>query len=52
LSLSGRKAEAFKHRKAVDFTPVFVLIPTYGHESWVIIEKVLPQVHAPEMGFL
>ena len=34
------------------FKLVFVLILTYGHESWVMTERILIQVQAPEMGFL
>jgi len=36
------------------FKSVFVLILTYGygHESWVMTEKMLTQVQAPKMGFL
>jgi len=34
------------------FKSVFVPILTYGHESWVMTERILTQVQAPEMGFL
>jgi len=34
------------------FKSVFVSILTYGHESWVMTEKILSQVQAAEMGFL
>jgi len=34
------------------FKSVFVLILTYGHESWVLTERILSQVQAPEMGVL
>jgi len=34
------------------FKSVFVSILTYGHESWVMTEKVLFQEQVPEMGFL
>ena len=36
------------------FTSVFVPIHTYGygHESWIMIERILTQVQAPKMGFL
>jgi len=30
---------------------VFVLILTYGHQSWVMTEILLSQVQAAEMGF-
>ena len=33
------------------FKLVFILILTYGHESWVMTEKILSQVQAAEMGF-
>jgi len=34
------------------FKSVFVPILTYGHEYWVITERILTQVQASEMGFL
>jgi len=34
------------------FKYVFVPFLTYGHESWVMIEKILSQVQEAEMGFL
>jgi len=34
------------------FKSVFVPILTYGHESWVMIERILSQVQASEMGIL
>jgi len=36
------------------FISVFVPILTYGygHESWVMTERILTQVQAPKMGFL
>ena len=34
------------------FKSVFVPILTYGHEYWVITERILTQVKASEMGFL
>jgi len=48
------KKEAFKHRKTVSFTSVFVPILTYsyGNESWFMTERILTQVQAPKMGFL
>jgi len=30
----------------------FISILTYGHESWVITERVLSEVQAVKMGFL
>ena len=34
------------------FKAVFVPILTYGHESWVMIERMRSQVQASEMRFL
>ena len=34
------------------FKSVFVSILTYGHEFWVMTEKILFQVEAAEIGFL
>ena len=34
------------------FKTVFVPILTYGHESWVMTERVRSQVQASEMKFL
>ena len=34
------------------FEAAVVLIFTYGHESWVVTEKVRSQVQASEMRFL
>jgi len=34
------------------FKSIFVLILTYGHESWVTTERILTQVQAPKIGFL
>jgi len=32
------------------FKSVFVPILTYGHETWVMTEKILTQVQSPKMG--
>jgi len=34
------------------FKSIFVPILTYGHESWVMIERISTQVQAPKMRFL
>ena len=34
------------------FKSVFVPILAYGHESWVITERISTQVQASDMGFL
>jgi len=34
------------------FKSIFVPILTYGHESWLVTERILTQVQAPKMGFL
>ena len=36
----------------LDVTPVYVPILTYGHECWIMNEKVRSGVQAAEMGFL
>jgi len=43
-----------KPHKTVRFKSVFVPILTYGHESWVMTERILSQnqMQAAEMGFL
>ena len=46
------KRELSKKAKLSVFKTVFVPILTYGHESWVMIERVRSQVQAPEMRFL
>jgi len=35
-----------------DFKYFIVLILNYGHESWVMNEKLVSQVHAADMEFL
>jgi len=34
------------------FKSIFVPILTYGHESWVMTERIVTQVQAPKLGFL
>ena len=45
------KRELSKKAKLSVFKTVFVSILTYGHESWVMIERVRSQVQASEMRF-
>ena len=51
--LSGTviKRELSKKAKLSVFKAVFVPILTYGHESWVITERMRSQVQASEMRF-
>ena len=46
------KQELSNKAKLSSFKTVFVPILTYGHESWVITERVRSQVQVSEMGFL
>ena len=46
------KRELLKRAKLSIFKTVFVPILTYGHESWVMTERMLCQVQASEMRFL
>jgi len=48
------KREPSNTAKLSVFTSVFVPILTYGygHESWVMAQRILTQVQAPKMGFL
>ena len=46
------KRELSKKAKLSVFKTVFVPILTYGHESWVMTERVRSQVQASEMRFL
>ena len=46
------KQELSKKAKLSIFKTVFVPILTYGHGSWVMIERVLSPVQAFEMSFL
>jgi len=34
------------------FKSICVLILTYGHEPWLMTERILTQVQAPKMGLL
>jgi len=43
---------ASKYRKTLSFTLVFVPILTYGHDSWVMTERIQSQVQVAEMGIL
>ena len=46
------KRELSKKAKLSVFKAVFVPILTYGHESWVMTERMRSQVHASELRFL
>ena len=46
------KRELSKKAKLSIFKAVFVSILTYGHESWVMTERMRSQVQASEMRFL
>ena len=46
------KRELSKKAKLSVFKSIFVPILTYGHESWVMTERVRSQVQAAEMKFL
>ena len=46
------KRELSKKAKLSVFKAVFVPILAYGHESWVMTERVRSQVQASEMRFL
>ena len=46
------KQELSKKAKLSIFKAVFVPILTYGHESWVMTERVRSHVQASEMRFL
>ena len=46
------KRELCTEAKLSMFRSVYVPVVTYGHESWVINEKVRSRVQAAEMGFL
>jgi len=47
-----KKRELSNTAKLSVFKSVFVPILTYGHESWVMTERILTQVQAPKVGFL
>ena len=46
------KRELSRKAKLSVFKSIFVSIPTYGHESWVMTEGVRSQMQASEMRFL
>ena len=46
------KRELSKKAKLAIFRSIFVPILTYGHESWVMTERMRSQVQASEMRFL
>ena len=46
------KRELSKKAKLLIFKAVFVPILTYGHESWVMTERMRSQVQASESRFL
>jgi len=50
--LCGHKTGDSNTTKQSIIKPVFVPTLTYGHESWVITERILSQVQAAEMRFL
>jgi len=45
------KRELSNTAKLSAFKSVFVPILTYGHESWVMIERILAQVQEPNLDF-
>ena len=46
------KRELSKSAKLAVFKTIFIPILTYGHESWILTERVRSQVQAAEMRFL
>ena len=46
------KRELSNTAKLSVFKSIFVPILTYGHESWVMTERILTQVQAPKLGVL
>ena len=46
------KRELSQKAKLAVFRSIFVLILTYGHESWVMSERMRLQVQASKMRFL
>jgi len=46
VTFRGHKMGTFEHREVVSF------FLTYGHECWVMTERVLSQVEAAELLFL
>jgi len=47
-----RKRQLSNTAKLSVFKSVFIPILTYGHESWVMTQRILTQVQAPKMGVL
>jgi len=45
------KQELSNTAKLSVFKSVFVPIPTYGHESWIMAERILSQPEVAEMDF-
>ena len=45
------KRELSNAAKLSVFKSIFFPICTYGHESWVMTERILTQVQAPKLGF-
>ena len=52
IALAATKQELSNTAKLSVFNSIFVPILTYGHESWLMTERILTQVQAPKMGFL
>ena len=54
LYFGRHSAKIFIRGKSIRFVfrSIFVPILTYGHECWVMTERVRFRVQAPEMGFL
>jgi len=46
------KRELSKKAKLTVFQTIFVLILTYGHESWTLTERIRSQVQASKIRFL
>ena len=46
------KRELSNTAKLSVFKSIFVPILSYGHESWVMTERILTRVQAPKLGFL
>lgn len=53
LSVCGHKTEVLNTEKISVFKNKLVCVPIliYGHESWVMIERVLLQVQAAEIFY-
>ena len=52
IALAATKQELSNTAKLSVFNSIFVPILTYGHESWLMTERILTQVQAPKMGSL